>query len=475
MSINPQLQEAYRLIRDNRKPDAMRILVPIVKADANNADAWWLLANAVPDPTQARRALEQVLRLRPGDEKAQKMLDRVTGGAPFAAAPPRQSFSGVEAAPRDSTAYPPGRDPFGIPPADPAGRDPFAATSIGMPPTNTQPDPFASVGGGSFGGPGSGSSDPFGVPPSRGGRGAPAPGFAPQYAPPPKQGGGCRVVMIGCGVIALLCIVSCVASLFFAGAQIRTVIDEISTQNPEVGGALSGVLGAVLQGNTPDPAILRTLEASGLNITIDPAFGSQLGTLTGGDPLAAAGTLAAGGLAGNAALSGLATQALSGDMIAAANTRVASGAAGGDPLAGITGLATQAATGGLNFGGLLSGISAQPGAPLPSDVQMRGAIEPGQDVTGQLAIGGAPQGYTLRASRGTVITVTVTATGANNTLDPLVALYGADGTQLAFNDDSEGLNSRLEFTIPVDGTYTIAVSSFMGGSGGQFTLRVQQG
>jgi len=378
MSINTQLQEAYRLIRDNRKPDAMRILVPIVKADANHADAWWLLANAVPDPTQARRALEQVLRLRPGDEKAQKMLDRLGGGAFTPAAPPRQSFGGPD------TADPAG-SPFGIPPSAPPANAPFS---------------------GSFGVSGSGSSDPFGSPAPRSGRGAPAPGFTP-YAPPPKRsGGGCRTIMIGCGVVSLLCIVACVGSLFFASTQIRTAIDAIGTQNPEVGGAVSGMLGAILQGNTPDPAILRTLEASGFNITIDPMLG---------------------------------------------------------------GLAAQVA----------SGIVQQPGAPLPGNVQMRGAIEIGQSVSGQVVANGPPQGYTLRANRGTAITVTVTAIGAASMLDPLVALYGTDGTQIAFNDDSavadERLNSRLEFTLPVDGTYTLLVSAFTGLSGGDYTLQVRQG
>lgn len=95
MATNQQLQQAYQLIRDGRKPEALQILLPIVRNDKGNADAWWLLANAVSDPVQARKALEQVLRLRPGDEKARRMLDRLNLGSTsdFPPATPSSSFS----------------------------------------------------------------------------------------------------------------------------------------------------------------------------------------------------------------------------------------------------------------------------------------------------------------------------------------------------------------------------------------------
>lgn len=77
MSTSDQLQQAYRLIRDGNKTQAMAIIVPIVRAEPNNADAWWLLANAVSEVDQQRRALEQVLRLRPNDDKARQMMERI--------------------------------------------------------------------------------------------------------------------------------------------------------------------------------------------------------------------------------------------------------------------------------------------------------------------------------------------------------------------------------------------------------------
>ncbi len=71
------LQQAYRLIREGKKPEAVRLLVPIVRADPRNVDAWWLLANGLEDPDKQRRAVERVLLLRPGDARAQKLLDRL--------------------------------------------------------------------------------------------------------------------------------------------------------------------------------------------------------------------------------------------------------------------------------------------------------------------------------------------------------------------------------------------------------------
>ncbi len=78
------LQQAYRLIRDGSREEAARLLVPIVRTDPSNADAWWLLANALDNPEQQRRALKRTLSLRPNDERARQMLNRLQSGAEFA-------------------------------------------------------------------------------------------------------------------------------------------------------------------------------------------------------------------------------------------------------------------------------------------------------------------------------------------------------------------------------------------------------
>ncbi len=72
------LQNAYNLIRDGQRAEAVSILLPLVRADPLSADGWWLLANAVDDPDQQRQALERVLKLRPDDDRARRMLNKLS-------------------------------------------------------------------------------------------------------------------------------------------------------------------------------------------------------------------------------------------------------------------------------------------------------------------------------------------------------------------------------------------------------------
>jgi hypothetical protein len=72
-----QLEQAYNLIQQERMDEAVALLRPIVQVAPNNPDAWWLLANAVSDPTDAYDALGHVLRLEPNHEDAQELLDNL--------------------------------------------------------------------------------------------------------------------------------------------------------------------------------------------------------------------------------------------------------------------------------------------------------------------------------------------------------------------------------------------------------------
>ena len=118
MSSEP-LQEAYRLIREGSTQDAVRILVPLVRADPLNPDAWWLLANAVENREQKQQALERVLKLRPGDSAAQTMLDRLTGGRSAAPAKAKRTPRSAIPAP---IPVPAGDDEFTDIDAIPSGR-----------------------------------------------------------------------------------------------------------------------------------------------------------------------------------------------------------------------------------------------------------------------------------------------------------------------------------------------------------------
>ncbi len=83
---------------------------------------------------------------------------------------------------------------------------------------------------------------------------------------------------------------------------------------------------------------------------------------------------------------------------------------------------------------------------------------------------GARYAYTVEGEGGQQLIITAKDTGG--TLDPFLRLYAADGTLLAENDDHTDLDltlntldSRLEVTLPTDGSYTITVSDFSGKAG----------
>ncbi len=75
-----KLREAYQLAQQDRTEEAQRILRPILEAEPNNVQAWWILAHAVETPTEARAALEKVLELDPNfnqADKAREMLQQI--------------------------------------------------------------------------------------------------------------------------------------------------------------------------------------------------------------------------------------------------------------------------------------------------------------------------------------------------------------------------------------------------------------
>ena len=90
-----QLQQAYQLIKSGQLAQALEILQPIVLADRNNADAWWLIANASTDPVKQREALETVVRLRPDHQQAQQKLAELKGAETFSFDEPGQYSSPI--------------------------------------------------------------------------------------------------------------------------------------------------------------------------------------------------------------------------------------------------------------------------------------------------------------------------------------------------------------------------------------------
>jgi hypothetical protein len=71
------LGTAFEYIRQEREAEALALLKPIVEAEPENQDAWWLVANAASEPREARRALITLLKLNPTYPKAQKLLEQL--------------------------------------------------------------------------------------------------------------------------------------------------------------------------------------------------------------------------------------------------------------------------------------------------------------------------------------------------------------------------------------------------------------
>ncbi len=69
-----QLQRAYALIKAGNKPDALKLIDPILKSEPDNEIAWWLAANIVTNPRHVEYALNQVLRINPNHGGAKTKL-----------------------------------------------------------------------------------------------------------------------------------------------------------------------------------------------------------------------------------------------------------------------------------------------------------------------------------------------------------------------------------------------------------------
>jgi hypothetical protein len=420
------MQQVYQLIKSGQKQQAIQMLLPILKADRDNADAWWLMANAVSDnPERAKQALENVLRLRPDHPQARQMLDRLGSGSAVPQSPPPNfggsSFGSPGFGSSSSNIPSSSSDPFaglsGLPasppppPADPfasAGdpfanmSDPFASPPASPPPPAPAADPFAGMGD-PFAGV-SGSSSPFGGQPNPYGQQPQSNPFGgmPQNAPYGGQQGfgtpmgvppmpvapadiprrrGTSPCIIVLAIVGLLACGLCGIVLLTGGAAFKEVFSQI-------------------QG---------TLTVQGVDI-------SQLN----------AGT------------------------IQAASTQL---------------MATITAAAPGSFGN-----TAGNGSTLPSSLTMRGPIDQGQSKNGVVDTF-TPDGYTLNGNAGQTVTIEVDA--RDNTLDPQLEVYDTTNHQIAQNDDiniGTNNNARVTITLPSSGTYTIVIKAF--GSGGKYQLTV---
>lgn len=95
--MNKDLQKAYEAIQAGKRNEAFLILEPIIRVRPNNADAWYLLGFVLLDHEKRIHAFEQVLRLDPDNQPAQRQLAKLRNNGPLTEpiAGAMQSFSWV--------------------------------------------------------------------------------------------------------------------------------------------------------------------------------------------------------------------------------------------------------------------------------------------------------------------------------------------------------------------------------------------
>lgn len=76
------LRKAYHLIKAGETRQARAILLPILRANQDIADAWYLLGFAVRERYKRRVCFQEVLRLDPSNQSARRQLARLTSSTP---------------------------------------------------------------------------------------------------------------------------------------------------------------------------------------------------------------------------------------------------------------------------------------------------------------------------------------------------------------------------------------------------------
>ena len=77
------------------------------------------------------------------------------------------------------------------------------------------------------------------------------------------------------------------------------------------------------------------------------------------------------------------------------------------------------------------------------------------------------------AKKGQSLRVECYARRLRTPIDPVLTVHKADGAQLAANDDNGGPDAGLDFNVPEDGEYLVAVRDHLGRSGPEYVYRVE--
>src|SRR2546426_4858647 len=127
-------------------------------------------------------------------------------------------------------------------------------------------------------------------------------------------------------------------------------------------------------------------------------------------------------------------------------------------------------TGGINF--ILNRVPTTNETEPNNTLTQANPITPPMTVVGNINPATDSDVYSFSGNAGDVIALSVRAQRLTppSTLNPVVDLLSSDGTVLATNDDTFGLDSFLQFRLPSTGSFFVRVRSFSGASSGPYQL-----
>ncbi len=113
-----------------------------------------------------------------------------------------------------------------------------------------------------------------------------------------------------------------------------------------------------------------------------------------------------------------------------------------------------------------------PPPETPPPISQRGAIAPGETVSGVLPAG-TMHLWSLAVDG--PLPIDIRLEGVDGTLDTLLEVIGPDGTLLARDDDGGGgVSSRAILTLPAPGTYTLHVRAYLAAGQSAYRLSVRR-
>ncbi|MGH7537881.1 MAG: pre-peptidase C-terminal domain-containing protein [Gemmatimonadales bacterium] len=124
----------------------------------------------------------------------------------------------------------------------------------------------------------------------------------------------------------------------------------------------------------------------------------------------------------------------------------------------------------INFAAFTCDVVGTENEPNNTTAAAR-AVSLDTDGTGEICPSVDEDYWSFPVSAGTIIELDIDASQFGSPLNPVLGLFARDGfTLLAFNDDADGLDSRLTYRIDTTGTYFAGVAGYAGGPGYTYTI-----